>query len=533
MNIGRRAVIRGGLATTLAGGLPSFGRAQTNIGDQKTFRAVKGTDLRVFDPVWTTANVTGDHGAMIYDTLFGLDASFKPQPQMVGKWGMSDDKKTYTFELRDGLGWHDGKPVTAADCVASIRRWGQVDPGGQALMARTADLSKKDDRTFVIVLKKPFSLVVDVLAKLTTPCCFMMREKDASRPANEQVTANVGSGPFVFNQDLARPGASFTYDRNSRYVPRTEPASGMAGGKIAKVERVVWQIISDPQTAMSALQAGEIDYQERPPLDLVGQLEADPNITVEVLDKGGDDCYLRMNCLQKPFSERKARQAMLYLVDQKAFMKAAFGNPKFYNTTKSLFGNNTLMTNDENTGWFDRAPDLEKAKQLFKESGYNGERVVILQPTNMWSNVPSQYLASQLRKIDVNVDLAPSDWGGVVSRRANRGPVDQGGWSIFISLDSDYSHGDPLATSFLLANGQKAWYGWPQNDEYESLRTSWAEAGSLDERKAIARKMQREWWDFVGAVLLGQVTRPTAHRKTVTGFIGIPEIIPFWNVQKG
>ncbi|TIO11474.1 MAG: ABC transporter substrate-binding protein, partial [Mesorhizobium sp.] len=103
---------------------------------------VKPTDLRVFDPIWTATNITADHGAAIYDTLFSFDSKFMPQPQMVGKWGVSDDKKTYTFELRDGLGWHDGTPVTAADCVASLRRWGQVAPGGQLIMARASDVSK-------------------------------------------------------------------------------------------------------------------------------------------------------------------------------------------------------------------------------------------------------------------------------------------------------------------------------------------------------------------------------------------------------
>ena len=534
MAISRRSLIK----TSLVGGLtpcfPGVLRAQVTSDANQTLRVVKNGDLRVFDPIWTTANITGDHGAMIYDTLFGLDSNFRAQPQMVARWSVSDDKKTYTFELRDGLGWHDGTPVVAADCVASIRRWGQVDPGGQLVMKRARDISKKDDKTFIISLKEPFAILIDVLAKLSTPCLFVMREKDASRPATEQVSNNIGSGPFVFNRDLAKPGASYTYDRNQKYVPRGEAASGMAGGKVAKVEHVVWENIADSQTAMAALQTGEVDFLERPPLDLLGILEADPNITVEVLNKGGDDCYIRLNWLQKPFDNIKARQAVLQLVDQEAFMRAAFGDPKYFKPLKSLFGNETLISNDENTGWYRPRGNPERARQLFKEAGYAGEPVVILQPTNSpWQDNASQYLAAVLRQVGVNAQLAPSDWGGVVTRRAHKGPVDQGGWNMFISLDSDYSHGEPLTTSYLLASGDKAWYGWPKIDTYEALRDHYADAETLDARKDIARKMQELWWEYVGAVNLGQRQSPVAHRKNVTGFIGIPEIVPLWNVQKG
>ncbi|TIP88264.1 MAG: ABC transporter substrate-binding protein, partial [Mesorhizobium sp.] len=129
MTISRRELIKVGLAAGTALSIPSVLRAQTPPPAARTVRMVKG-DLTIFEPIFTATNITGDHGAAIYDTLFAVDSKFMPQPQMVGKWGVSDDKKTYTFELRDGLGWHDGTPVTAADCVASIRRWAQVTPGG-------------------------------------------------------------------------------------------------------------------------------------------------------------------------------------------------------------------------------------------------------------------------------------------------------------------------------------------------------------------------------------------------------------------
>ncbi|KUM24107.1 peptide ABC transporter substrate-binding protein [Mesorhizobium loti] len=529
MTITRRNLFKTGLAAGAALSIPSVLRAQASPTPDRTVRMVLG-NLTVFDPVVTTSDVTYTHAFAVYDTLFGTDSKFAPQPQMVGKWNVSDDRKTYSFGLRDGLSWHDGTPVTAADCVASIHRWGQVAPGGQILMARASDISKKDDKTFTIALKEPFGALLDILA-FTGP--FIMREKDANLSPTEQVTANIGSGPFRFNHALAKPGASFTYDRNEKYVPRNEPADGLAGGKIVKVDRVISEIIGDQQTALAALQTGEIDFIATPPADLFPVIESDPSLELQVLDKTGQDMFLRMNCLQKPFDNVKARQAMLHLVDQEAMMRAAYGYSKYVRTVTSMFGNETPVSNDENTGWFKKGGDPEKARQLFKDAGYAGEKVVILQATD-WAEASnaSQLLAATLRGIGVNVDLAPSDWGGLVARRAKKDSVENGGWSIFITSNAEASLGTVINDNTLPMNGEKGWFGWPQDDEYEALRVKWASLETLEERKALARKMQRIWWDYVPSVMLGQIISPIARRKTLTGLIGVPAWYPMWNMQK-
>ncbi|PBC04114.1 ABC transporter substrate-binding protein [Mesorhizobium sp. WSM3860] len=528
MTISRREVLKAGVATGTVLAIPSVLRAQKAPTDARTVRMVKVGGLTVFDPVVTTANITQDHATAIYDTLFSLDSKFVPQPQMVGKWGVSDDKKTYTFELRDGLGWHDGRPVTAADCVASIRRSFEAGGPGQLMMAQGADISKKDDKTFTIALREPLGVLTLMLSQYR----YIMREKDADRPATEAVTTNIGSGPFRFNQSLAKPGASFAYDRNEKYVPRSEPSDGLAGAKIVNVDRVVWNNIGDQQTALAALHAGEIDYFEGPPPDLFADIESDPNLALEVLDKSGQDYFLRMNCLQKPFDSVKARQAVLHLVDQEAFLSVISPDPKYSSTVNSFFGSGNPVSNDENTGWFKKGGDPEKAKQLFAEAGYAGEKVVILDPTD-WREADnaSQLLAVALQKIGVNAEVAPSDWGGLVARRNKKGPVEDGGWSIFITSESDYSRGDPITDSTLSMNGEKGWYGWPKSDEYEALRAKWANVDTA-ERKALARKMQQIAWNLAGTVLLGRVISPIARRMTLTGLIGMPEVVPMWNMRK-
>ncbi|NRP75639.1 Dipeptide-binding protein DppE [Ensifer psoraleae] len=534
MTISRRNMMKVGLAAGAALSLPSVLRAQTAPSDARTVRWVPDGILQVFDPLVSTANETSQHSLAIYDTLFALDSKGLPQPQMVEKWGLSDDKKTYTFHLREGQAFHDGSPVTAADCVASVRRWGQADAGGKVIMESVKDISKNDDRTFTITLTQPLPLLIPSLASAAGLYLAVMREKDASRPVTEQVTANIGSGPFKFNEALARPGASFVYDRNENYVPRKEAPDGFAGGKVVNVDRVIWNYLADQQTAFAALQAGEVDLVQAPASDLYPAIESDPNLELEIMNKAGTNMFLRLNCLQPPFNNVKARQAMLHLIDQEAVMRAAGFDPKYINPVTSIFGRTTPYSNDENTGWYKKGGDLEGAKQLFQEAGYAGEKVVVLQ-TSDWpaASNAALYLANTLRKIGVNAELASSDWSGFTARRSNKGPVEDGGWSIFISDWSDSKFGNPLDIPALLANGDDAWYGWPKNDEYEALRAKWGDVDTLQERQALAREMQRLSWDFVGTVMLGHYVSPVARRKSLTGLVSVLSVVyPMWNMQK-
>ncbi len=529
----RRTILKAGAATVGAMAAPGLLSAQTTPSRARTLRAVMHADLRVFDPMWTTANITSYHGGMVYDTLFGVDDKFNPGPQMVSKSALSDDRKTWTFELRDGLRFSDGSAVTSADCVASIRRWAARDGAGQHMIARVADTPVVDDRTFRIVLKEPYGLVIDALSKVATSCCFIMRRKEAETDPNQQVRDIVGSGPFVFNRDETKPGAQYVYDRNAAYVPRSEPANGTIGGKVVKLDRVILQNMPDETSAMGALQNGEIDFYEVPPQDLLDQLEKDPNLVVQALNKTGHLGWLRMNFLHPPFNNVKARQAMLHLINQMDVMRAAFGSSNRYRACGAYFGCGTNMENDEATDWLKTAPNLGRARELFKEAGYDGRPVVILHASDHYLANPAGMLMAQwLRQAGVNAELATSDWGALLTRRSNRKTPAEGGWNIFITASTSYSLANPVANAGHSATGEKAWFGWPENPKIEAMRDEWAAAPTLEERQGVARRMQREAWEFGQHAYLGQFFRASSWRKNVRGIIGMPELVPFWNIEK-
>jgi peptide/nickel transport system substrate-binding protein len=530
MSISRRTAIGTGLAFVSA---PGILRAQSRPTPARTVRGVMHGDVPTYDPIWTTANMAAYHGAMVYDTLFGMDADYHSQPQMVGKYGASDDKLTWTFELRDGLKFHDGTAVTTADVIPSIKRWAARSGSGQLLMQRVTELDAKDEKTFTVKLREPFPLIIDILGNTTTPLLFIMRKKEAETDPMQKIETVVGSGPFVFNQQDTRAGSEYAYDRNPGYVPRSEPASGIAGGKVVKIDRAVMMSIPDSQTALAALQSGEVDMVELPPIDFLDQLQEDPNVTLLDFFKLGTVGYVGLNWLHPPFNNQKVRQAMLYILKQEDTLRPTFVSPKYYKTCGSWFTCGSPMENDANTAWFKGGQNLARARELMKEGGYDGRPVVVLQATNIeYMKNAATVLSEAMRQAGFNVSTQPMDWANVVQRRASKAPPDQGGWNIFFTSSGGLSQSNPYMVTNMATTGDKAWFGWPSDELNEQLRVKWIKAESDAERKTIAAEIQQHAWDIVPHLYFGQWKQPVAHRKNVQGWLPVPEVIPFWNLTK-
>ena len=529
MNTSRRTLIQAGLAAAVPGVL----RAQTRPPASRTIRAVLQSDVATYDPIWTTANISAYHGAMIYDTLFGNDHDQVPQPQMVGKYGSSDDKLNWTFELRDGLRWSDGTAVTSADIVPSLKRWAVRSGSGQLLLPHIKEIAAKDEKTFTIALKEKFPLLLSMLGSSTTPLCYMMRKREAETDPMQKIDTIVGSGPFLFNQAETKPGTQYVYDKNPNYVPRSEPPSGMSGGKVVKIDRAIYVNMPDSQTAVSALQAGEIDFYELPPIDLLDQLQGDPNIVVENIFDVGSVGYVGINWLHPPFDNVKLRQSLLYIVNQVDMIRPTFANPKWYSTCGSYFTCGTPMDNDANTSWFKGGPNLAKAKELMKEGGYDGRPIIMLQATNIaYMMNAATVMAQEMREAGYNVQLMPMDWANVVQRRASRLPPEQGGWNIFFTSGDGMSDSNPYMIGGMATIGDKGWFGWPTDAKNEELRAQWMSAESLPERQRLAREIQDNAWNIVPHMYYGQWVQPVAYRKSTSNWLHVPGIIPFWNVTK-
>ncbi|CAN5379219.1 ABC transporter substrate-binding protein [soil metagenome] len=498
---------------------------------QTTLRLVAHSDLKVLDPIWTTAFITRNHGYMIYDVLFAKDATGAIQPQMVDKYEVSPDKLTWTFTLRPGLEWNDGKPVTAEDCVASIRRWAARDALGQQLMGATAELKVLDDKSFRLTLKEPFGLVLEALGKPSANVPFMMPKRVADTDPNKQIDDYTGSGPFVFKKDEWKPGEKIVYLKNTRYKPRNEPPSMLAGGKIAKVDRVEWLAIADAATAANALLTGEIDIIEVPPPDLFPMLKADKNIALYGWNQAGSQIIMRMNHLHPPFDNVKARQAAMHSIAQEDFLRAQVGDPEIYQTCNAPLVCGSKY--EKKYGDLLIKPDFEKSKALLKEAGYDGKPIVMMHQTDLQSSNQLPAVGKQLlERGGFKVDVQSTDWQTVVSRRARKEAPDKGGWNIFYTTTTTVDADNPAANSFSSGGCDKAWFGWPCDPEIEKLRASFARETDPETQKAIALAVSDRIMEQAQYAVLGQYKAFGAYRKDrIDGWLQSPAAV-WWNISK-
>jgi len=498
---------------------------------QVTLRAAMHSDLKILDPTWTTALISTHHGYLVYDTLFALDETLQPQPQMVEKYDVSPDKLVWTFTLRDGLAFHDGAPVTAEDCVQSLKRWAARDTVGQKLMSNAAELVAVDARTFRLTLKEPYGLVVQSLAKSGSNVPFIMPKRVAATDPNTQITDATGSGPFIFLKDQWKPGEKAVYVKSPTYKPRTEPASGLAGGKVAKVDRVEWVWIPDSQTQVNALIGGEIDVIEIVSPDLLPLLASNADIETRVVNRAGRQYAMRFNTLHKPFDNPKIRAVAFVAMSQKGFLDANVGDAKWYRECKSLFPCGSPL--ESTKGWDDKLTgDAAGAKAQLASAGYDGTPVVLLHQTDTpGHNNLATVGKAQLERAGFKVDLQAMDWQTLVARRAKKEAPAQGGWHAYFTSWSSVDVLDPVATSFLNAGCDKATFGWPCDQGLEKLRDQYARETDPAKHKAVAEAVQLYVLNYPTHVPLGQFTTPTALRRNVTGLLTAPSFA-FWNIEK-
>ena len=499
----------------------------------RTLRFVPQANLANFDPIWGTQYVVRNASAMVWDTLYGVDEKLQPQRQMVESEEVSSDGLTWTFRLRPGLKFHDGEPVLAKDVVASLTRWSARDPMGQMLKAIQKELTATDDRTFKWVLSKPYPKIMLALGKNNTPIAFIMPERIAQTDPFKQISEYVGSGPMRFVKNEWVPGAKAVFEKFADYVPRQEPGSWLSGGKRIMVDRIEWIVMPDPGTASAALQNGEVDWWENPISDLVPLLRKNRNVMVDIADPLGNIGSFRMNYLYPPFNDVRARRAVLMAMSQEDYMRALVGDdPNLWKPLPGFFTPGTALYTEEGGEILKGPRNLDAAKKLLAESGYSGQPVTCLvaqdQPI---TKTQGDVTADLLKRLGMNVDFAAVDWGTVGARRAQKTPPGQGGWQMFHTWHAGADCVSPAPYNAIRANGDKAWFGWPDAPQVEAEITAWFEAKSLEEEKAAIGRLNKAALDAVVYAPTGFFLSYQAWRKNITGIAKGP--LPFfWGVAK-
>jgi peptide/nickel transport system substrate-binding protein len=494
----------------------------------KIIKVSLNTELQVLDPIVTTTNSARVFAYLVYDTLVGMDSHGQFKPQMLEGWKISDDRLTYDFTLRAGLEWSDGTPVTAVDCIASIRRWAKREPFGGAMMDAVSDLRPLDDKRFEMKLSRPFAFVIEALGRSGHQIPVMMPARLASTDPNTAVPEVVGSGPFLFLKDRWEPGHIASFVPNPRYHPRAEPPDGLAGGKVVKVDRVDLMSVPDQATRAAALDKGELDLLEIAPLDFVAQMRTKANIVVGK-PQGVDQfiALLNVNHAAPPFDNLKMRQALQAAIQQPEVM-AAMGLPDDLLTPMcgSIYMCGAPNSTDAGTAAL-KAASTERARALLKEAGYKGEPVVVLHAqTSALLNPIGMVVADQMRRAGFNVDLLSSDYATVAQRRLKKT-----GWALAPIVNNGIDLINPIANPLVAFNCSDVSPGWFCDPKMTGLLTSYATAGDAGRQRELRDDIQAAFHDNVDYVLAGQFAAPPAYRASLKGVV--PFSFPvFWGMER-
>ena len=522
----KRRVWLAALSAATAGAMLSSPAALAADGE-KVLRIVPHANLTSFDPIITTGYIVRNYGYMVYDTLFSQDAQGKIQPQMVESYSSTADGLTWTFKLRAGLKFHDGKPVTADDVIASLKRWSAKDAmGGQ--LAGFISHYVANGSNFQIVLKEPCGFVLDALGKPSSNVPFIMPAAVAATPPNEAITSKIGSGPFVFKDDEFKSGDKAVFTKFKDYVSRKEAPSGLAGGRPVNFDRVEWLFIRDPQTQFNAIKAGEVDAIESPAFEQYNLLQKTEGVRTETFADAGLTYFLRFNHALPPFDNVAIRRAAMVALGQNAFIKAQVGVPELGKTCSSFFPCGTQYANT-NTGYFTGTANPKKAREMLKAAKYDGTPVVLMQPTNVAVLAKLPLVAKQqLEQAGFKVDLQAMDWGTLLARRAKKDPVKDGGWNIFISAWHASDIQNPLSVAMYNPN----WYGWYDNPKLVDLLGKFARSSDAKAKAKIAADIQTEAVESANWAPVGQFVMPAALRNNITPLIKTPGVFVPWGIDR-
>jgi peptide/nickel transport system substrate-binding protein len=424
-----------------------------------------------------------------------------------------------------GLKFHDGTAVTATDCVASLKRWSVRDPLGKILMAATASFEARDAVTFVFVLKEPFPLMLEVLGKPNAPLPVIMPARIAATPPDQRIPEPIGSGPFRFIKSEWRPGNTMLLERNPDYLPRKEPADFLAGGKMVKIDQLTLRVMPDQSTGANALIAGEIDYMQYLPFDMLPVLEKEKS--VRLMGLGGVHQFqgnFRLNHAAPPFDNPAVRRVLWKLVDQDA---TAHRDRRAREVSRQVLPSFLDV----------RHPTHHQCRRRWREFrsrrgqgraqglGYKGEPVIVLEVAGSISQTASRLLVQNMRDAGFIVDQQPRDWPTVLARRAKRE-----GWSMFPVYSNGTDMFSPL-THFYVAATCNDFPGWSCDNRIPGLMKDFTRPLTPRNECALHAISRSAAYELTPSVMWGQFTIPAGYRAGLKGLIQSSYPM-FWEVDR-
>lgn len=467
------------------------------------------------DPAASSAMITAEIMGHVFETLLTTDSNYNIKPMLAESYEQSEDGKTITFKLREGILFHNGKEMVAEDVVASMNKW-KDGPGGRGQFAE-ATFVADGDYTVNLNLPEPLSTALAAIAQGGSSFSAIMPKGIVDKATADGVDEYMGTGPFKFVEWKQDQQIHLT--KFDDYQALAEPADGLAGKKEALVDDLYFLFVSDPSIRIAGLQTGQYDFAYEIPLDNVAQLESDANIETHIVS-GVSSLMLVPNKKKGLFTDVRAREAIANALDMDEILTTAYVNEKYYDL------NHNLMLPRQEEQWYSdigkdqyNQKDTEKAKKLLEEAGYAGKEITILTSRNyehMYNAV--LVIQEQLGKIGMKVKLDVLDWATYLQQINNEDAHDM--FVVWLSFKPEPSSLHILAPS----NS-----GWTDNEELNQLLDEFRSQPTLEDAKPIYEKLMQWNWEYIPGVKIGDYSRVDATRNTVKNLQYLDRPL-FWNV---
>ena len=477
-----------------------------------TLRVVSQASIKSLDPDFCTSYVCWQPSAgPILENLFTQAADFSTQPMLVDSWDISDDGLIWTINLRDGITFHDGTPLTSEAAILSTERILGDTPAGKVMLTFLVEdgMQEIDDLSYTIETNEPYGSLLDGMALRTHGTVLVYTPTAAAFPMTEDVGEEniIGTGPYQLESwDV---GVKVTIARYDDYQSRTEPASWLAGEKKAYLDKIEWLEIPSEETKVAGLKTGEWDFVDSIGLDFVAELQEDPDVGFTWYP--GHMWYFAFNTNElnkEPFDSlllRRAIQASMSGVD----MLSAIGPSNTWKLNCSIYGSGTVFESDAGCDLYNQ-DNIEKGKELVAESGYNGEPIVILNPNDYSTITPvGPVIKARMEEIGITVDMPGMDWATATSKR-----LAGEGWHIFTSWGTIRNRQNPAFSFMLAGGGTSIGFGY-YNETIDELHQKFLRATDFATQKEIADGMQQAFMEDPPQVYSGIFFMPSAYRTWV------------------
>jgi len=453
------------------------------------------------DTAITVSAVALDTAGNIFEQLYTLNSNYEPKPQLAESVEISEDGLTYTFKLRQGVKFHNGKEMTSEDVVASMNRWLATSSRAKVLLTN-AKFEAVDAYTVKLTVEKAAS---DVLILIASQAQFpsIVPKEIVESAAPEGITEYIGTGPYKFKE--WKQDQYIHLVRNEDYQGIEAEASGYYGRKDAPTENLYFHFVTDHATRIAGVKTGKYDVADSIPIESYDELASDKNVDVQTFPGGALTAFL--NTSEGLFANQTIRQAVIAALNNDEILLASFAKPELYSLAPGYLSSSQVQwANDAGKEYYNQG-DQEKAKKLLAEAGYNGEEVTLL-TTKDYAEMYTATLViqEQLRQIGMNVKVDNFDFPTFLETKNDRSK-----WDLFVA-STGYQ---PTPPQLLAVNPD--WAGL-NNDTVKKALIDIRGAATPEAAKAEWEKLQQFLYEFGSSTVIGHYNILVATSKNLEGF---------------